>query len=516
MKSRNLLVCFYLLFVSTAFVGCTTAPISSGNQPALHVTVLFFNDIHGHLMPFKVKTDRGKVEVGGIARLAALVKKIRADNEIKGARTFLFVAGDILQGTPMSTVYHGEPDILSMNAMKVDVMTVGNHEFDFGLENFLHLKKMASFPFLSANIIRKSTGKRLCDSSVSFKLSEKISLNVIGTTTRQLLWTTRPDNVEELGVLEPVTTVTQIYNGLAGRGPVILLSHSKHETDRSIARALPDLAAIIAGHDQILFDPLRRVGKVPVFQAFEKGKYLGRVDLEIDPVSGRTRLISHVYLPITEDITPDSEVQGIVQSYYSRLGKKFREIVGKSAVFLDGERERIRYEETNLGNFVTDVMREYTGAEIALLNSGSLRASIDTGPVSLEDIFKVMPFGNEIVLVDISGRELLKVLNRSVMGSRSDEDGGFLHVSGIRFTIRGRSVGDVKTGPDHAPLDPAKTYRVAITDFLASGGDGYRIFTGKPSLYTGSPLRELIVDTIRNTGTIKAETDGRITREGAR
>jgi 2',3'-cyclic-nucleotide 2'-phosphodiesterase (5'-nucleotidase family) len=514
MKSNKFMAIIVGMLVVAVGFGCVPTAKNPEDQASIKVTVLFFNDIHGHLMPFTVKTDHGKSEVGGIARLATLIKQIRFENEKKGGKTFLFVAGDILQGTPMSTVFHGEPDIKSMNAMKVDVMTVGNHEFDFGLQNFYRLKKLASFPFISANIVKRDSGERLCDSSVSFRLSEKIHLTVIGITTKQLLWTTRPENVSGLDVLEPADMVKKTYRNIQGSGPVILLSHSKHKTDREIALALPNLTAIIAGHDQILFEPVRKVGDVQIFQAFEKGKYLGRFDLEIDPVSGKTRWVSQSYIPITSDIETDKEIDGIVRGYYNRLGKKFKAVVGYTNVLLDGERERIRYEETNLGNFVTDIMREYTGADIALLNSGSLRASIDAGPIMLEDIFKVMPFANEIVLIDITGSELLQALNRSVIGNREDEDGGFLHVSGIRFVIKGHAAEDVKIGRDSMSLDPDKIYRVAITDFLTSGGDGYSIFVGKPSQYTGSPLRELIVDTVRNRGNVTAKIDGRIKRIG--
>ena len=105
----------------------------------------------------------------------------------------------------------------------------------------------------------------------------------------------------------------------------------------------------------------------------------------------------------------------------------------------------------------------------------------------------------------------LEALTRSVMGAREDEDGGFLHVSGIRFKIKGKTVQDVTVGG--APIDPAKTYTVTITDFMYSGGDGYKIFTGKPSTKTGLPLRELLVDTIRKKGKIEASVEGRITRQ---
>lgn len=486
--------------------------VYAGSKTPLDVTVLFFNDVHGHLMPFKVKTNGSKEEVGGIARLATLIKKIRAENSQKNIRTIVLIAGDILQGTPMSTVFKGRPDVECFNAMEVDAMTVGNHEFDFGLNNFLDLKEMASFPFLSSNIIFKETGKRICEPSASFKLTSDITLSVIGVTTKDMLNTTKRENVKDLYVLDSVQAVKNAFDRLKDMGPLVLLSHSKYQTDRSIAMAVPELSAIIGGHDQILLSPFRQVGKVPIFQAFEKCRYLGRMDLKIDPVSKTARLVKSAYIPVTAGIEADSQIEQIVKGYHAQLDRKFGEVIGESRTFFEGEREKVRYEETALGNFVTDIMREYTGADIALLNGGSLRASIDMGPITLEDVFKAMPYSNEIVLLDLTGMEVMQVLIRSVQGTRDDEDGGFLHVSGICFTIRGHEVDDVRSISNNIPIDPKKIYRVAITDFLASGGDGYELFVGKPRENTRLPLRELIIDTIRARAYIAGRVEGRIVR----
>jgi 5'-nucleotidase len=195
------------------------------------------------------------------------------------------------------------------------------------------------------------------------------------------------------------------------------------------------------------------------------------------------------------------------------MDKKFKEVIGQSTVFLDAEREKIRYEETNLGNLVTDIMRKYSGAQIALLNSGSIRASIDSGPITVEDVFKTVPFANEIVLIELNGKELLQALTRSVKGKREDEDGGFLHVSGIRFVIREYNVENVRVGENLDPLDLGKVYRVAVNDFLASGGDGYEVFAEKSLLFTGLPLRALVVDIIRKRGIVNARVEGRIVRK---
>jgi len=504
--TRGRWLVFSCLFLTAALAVSFSPPASQ------RVTILFFNDLHGHLEPFTVKQLDKPAEVGGIARIAALVKQIRAENEKIGAKTLVLVAGDILQGTPMSTVFMGEPDVLALNNIGVNAMTVGNHEFDFGLDNLLALRKAAKFPIISSNIVWKESGELVFEPSVAFEISDNVTLTVIGATTRELLTTTKPSNVERVDALNSVETVEKHYTPAIRKGPVILLSHSRAVTDSLIAAAAPGLAAVIGGHDQVLFNPYRTVGDVPVFQAFEKGKFLGRIDFMIDPASGKTTIASWGYIPITAELAKDPEVEGLVESYASRLDVKFKEVIGENKEFLDGERDRIRYEETNLGDWVTDIMREFTGADVALINAGGLRASIDRGPVTVESVFKAMPYENELLVVDLTGAELLAVLTRSVRSTREEEDGGFLHVSGIRFTIDGKVPRDIEVGG--RPLDAAGTYKVAITDFMFSGGDGYGLFVGKSAVDTGLPLRELIVDSVRKSGVIDARTDGRIARAG--
>ena len=254
------------------------------------------------------------------------------------------------------------------------------------------------------------------------------------------------------------------------------------------------------------------MGAVPIFQAFEKGRYLGRIDLRIDAVSKKAALVDHTYIPITGGIAPDPQVAAIVAAYQARLGDRFKEVIGRAETRLDGERGRIRYEETALGNFVADIMREHTGARIALINAGALRASIEPGPVTIEDVFKTLPFPNELAVMELTGAEIERILHRAVRGSRADQDGGFLQVSGIALAVRGRSVATVRVGEDRQPLHPQTVYRVAIPDFLAAGGDNYPVLKTKAHTLTGLPLRELLVDAIRRRGVIAAREEGRIRR----
>ncbi len=504
---------FIAAAVLLAFMfACAGSPSFENRPEPIALTVLFFNDLHGHLMPFEIKGENGVEEVGGIARMATLIRQIREENSRKQVRTLVLVAGDILQGTPMSTVFKGDPDIRCLNAMGVDAMTVGNHEFDFGFENFLKLKKQADFPFLSANVVQKDNGRLLCQPALEVPLGDGVTFTIIGVTTQELLTTTQAENVATLDVLDSVAAVAQVYAKAIAQGPVLLLSHSRQETDRRIAKALPDLTAVIGGHDQVLLSPFGIEGSVPILQAFEKGRYLGRIDLGIDPISGRAKLIDATYIRVTGDIASDPEIAAIMNDFNARLGQQFKEVIGRCDTFLDGEREHIRYQETNLGNFITDIMRAHTGAQVAMINAGALRASIKEGPVTVEDVFKAMPYDNELVRLDLTGVEIQQTLQRGVRGAREDEDGGFLHVSGITFDVRGREPENIQVGTTRLPLEPAAIYSVVVPDFLASGGDGHLIFKDKPQIKTGSPLRELIVDTIRQQKVISAMTEGRIRR----
>jgi 2',3'-cyclic-nucleotide 2'-phosphodiesterase (5'-nucleotidase family) len=503
---------FLTILLLTGLAGCAGLPFRGAPPAPVPVTILFFNDLHGHLMPFEIKDEKGKQAVGGIARMAALIRNIRAENDRRKVRTLVLMAGDILQGTPLSTLFRGEPDVACLNALGVEAVTVGNHEFDFGLDNFRKLQERASFPFLSANIVQKESGRLLCPPSLSVPLGEGLALTVIGVTTEDFLTITLPDNVEALGTLDPVDAVRTARDQVRTRGPVVLLSHSRHQLDRRIAAALPDLAAVIGGHDHVLFSPPQLAGNVPIFQAFEKGRYLGRIDLQVDAASGRAEVVRHDYLPITAAIAPDPQVAAIVAPYEAQLGGRFREVVGRAGTFLDAERGRIRYQETTLGNFVADLMADHTGAQIALINAGALRASIQQGPITVEDVFRTVPFANELVVLDLTGAEIEQALQRAVSGNRADEDGGFLQVSGIAFEVRGRAVANVRIGKEGRPLEPGTVYRVATSDFLAAGGDRYTFLKGKPLVKTGLPLAELLVDAIRRHGTVSARVEGRIRR----
>jgi 2',3'-cyclic-nucleotide 2'-phosphodiesterase (5'-nucleotidase family) len=499
-----------MLLLLLNLTGCAGSLADRKAPEPVFLTILFFNDLHGHLKPFEVKEEQG--EVGGMARMAALIREIRKENNRRHVRTVVLMAGDMLQGTPMSSVFQGEPDVRCLNAVGLNAAAVGNHEFDFGLDNFLKLKQQAGFPFLSANIVKKADGELLCKPFQTIALEKGLSVTVIGVTTCDLLTTTRADIADSLDVRDEVASVRDAYHRVKSKGPVVLLSHSRHRTDREIAVALPGLAAIIGGHDQILLSPYRRVVGVPIFQAFEKGRYLGRIDLEIDRTTGKARLTGSSYIPIVAGMPEDRQVAAIIADYDKRLGETFREVIGQADTFLDGERGHIRFEETGLGNFVTDIMREHAGAQIAFINAGALRASIKNGPVTVGDVYTAMPYPNDLMVTKLTGKDLEEVLKRAVRSTREEEDGGFLQVSGISFAVVGRQPADIRIGDRRVPLGKDTFYAVAVPDFLSAGGDGYAVLKGRVYEHTGLSLRDLVIKTIRQRGVISAKKEGRIRR----
>ncbi len=492
-------------------IALTAGSFSHAAEGDFGVCVLFFNDVHGHLAPFTVEKDGRKVEMGGIARLAGMVERIRGENRAKGIRTVVLLAGDTLQGTPLSTIFHGAADIDCYNRMKLDAMVVGNHEFDFGLENFTALKTAAKFPIMSANIYLARNGQALCPQYAAFNLGGGATLAVVGVTTPELLTTTAPVIAEKVKVKDPVESIAPLVGRLKTTGPVLVLSHCGWKVDTDIAARVPGIIAVIGGHDQVLLDPPKGTGGAKVFQALEWGKYLGRIDIVVDRVSRRARVDSWKYIPITPELRPDAAVAKIVDDYTARLGARFREVLAENRSLLDGERDRIRYEETNLGDYVADIMRRASRADIALINAGSIRASVQKGTVTMEHVYTMMPYANDIVTVTLSGREIMAVLARAVKATREEEDGGFMHVSGMSVRVKGGQIVSVKVGG--APLAECATYRVAVTDFIASGGDGYAMLKGKTVVRTGATLREAIIGDLKARHAIDAKTDGRFTRD---
>ncbi len=480
-----------------------SSPISLAEET--NITILHLNDLHGHLEPFKASGDSEET-IGGIARIATLVKEIRAEQP----NTILVDAGDTIHGTNIANLFYGESVIEAYNKLGVDAMDIGNHDFNYGFEALKGLAEKADFPFLSANLEYKDG--RPIDFIDRYVIEEVggIKIGIIGLVTPETVYLTHPKNVENLKFLDPAEIASSIAKEIGDEVDLlVVLAHLETAEVEKVADETPGLDVIVAGHTEL--EKSYKVGDVLIVQALDYGKLLGRLDLTIGDNGEIT--YKHNLIPIDESIAFDKDMEELVASYRDALDTKLSAVIGEAKVNLNGERGDVRTKETNLGDLIADIMRERANADLAIQNGGGIRASILEGPVKVEDVFTVLPFDNYLIALQMTGEGVLEALENGV--SKVEETAGrFPQVSGLTFTLdpskpAGERVSEVKIKGE--PLELDKEYIVATNDFMAAGGDDYVSFKEAPmTLVTGELLRDVVTDYIKKMGEVAPEVEGRI------
>ncbi|WP_245969530.1 bifunctional metallophosphatase/5'-nucleotidase [Thiocapsa rosea] len=469
------------------------------------LTLLHFNDFHGQLEPYE--DPRDAVERGGIARLAATVAEVRAQDPSRPV--VLLFAGDLLQGTLTSSLFLGVPDVMLLGRMGVDAAVMGNHELDYGQEVFRRLSEEAAFPFLSANVASDPEPLPVL-ASVVIERPGAPKVAVLGLTTPELTTATHPRNIEGISVEEPVAVARRLLPALRDKTDlVVVLSHMGIADDRRLAASVPGIDLIIGGHNHDLYAQPVLVENVPIVQAGERGGWLGRMDFQCR--DGYLAQTDYALIPIDTASPEDPEIAEEVRRITLDAERELGREVGFNTRELSALRELIRREEAPFGNFVADLAREITLADVALFNGGGFRASIPAGAVTLKSIYQAFPFRNELVLGELTGARLLAALERSAALNPLDNPGGFLQVSGLRYIIEdgqlaGATIGDI-------PIDPTRRYRVVTSDFLAAGGDGYDMLKAmtKPVM-TGRLISDMVIEGFRTESPVSAAIDRRIMR----
>lgn len=468
------------------------------------LTILHLNDFHGALEPTRVAAD--KPEEGGAARLAALVRAERTP------ATLFLAAGDLMQGTNLSNLFAGKPVIEAFNLMGLDASAVGNHEFDNGQAALAERAAEARFPFLAANIQGPGPWQ-----PAEIRVVGGLRVALFGLTTEETPVATHPRNVQGLAFADVFAAASRMVAELRPQADlVVALTHLGSEEDEKLAAEVPGIDVIVGGHTHTKAVQPVLVGTTLVLQAFERGAFLGRLDLDVD--AGKVAAFRYRLLPVTATAGEDPAVAAIVTRYAAQLGERMREPVGTAGVDLDGAKDAVRTRETNLGSLVADVMREAAGADVALVNGGTIRAGIPAGPVTVGAIYNVLPFDNWLISFALTGRELRAALETGV--SRVEVgDGGFPQVAGMRYVFdprrpAGERIVSVEVGG--APLDESRTYVLATHDFLAAGGNGYTMFAGREPVYndSGRWLRDVLAEWWRRRGSIAPGVDGRIAAAG--
>ncbi|TOP74817.1 bifunctional UDP-sugar hydrolase/5'-nucleotidase [Vibrio parahaemolyticus] len=517
--------------ILASLAGCASQPAHEWNADTTYkLTVLHTNDHHGRFWQNK----HGEY---GMAARKTLIDDLRDEIQAEGGSVLLLSGGDINTGVPESDLQDAEPDFKGMSKIGYDAMALGNHEFDNPLDVLFKQQDWANFPMLSANIYDKKTGKRLFQPYAMFN-KQGIKIAVIGLTTEDTAKLGNPEFIGQVDFRDPKAEAKELIAELKKtENPdlIFAVTHMGHYEngnrginapgDVALARYLNegDLDMIVGGHSQ---EPVCMEGPnvikknfkpgdecqpdqqngTYIVQAHEWGKYVGRADYEFR--NGELSMVSYDLIPVNlkkkinvdgqsqrvfvqDEITQDKAMLDFLRPFQekgqSQLNVKIAESNGK----LEGDRDVVRFQQTNLGRLIATAHMKRAKADFAVMNSGGVRDSIEAGDITYKDVLTVQPFGNMVSYVDMSGQEVLDYLN--IVATKPVDSGAYAQFAGISMRIENDKVTNVFIGNKQLRLDGR--YRFTVPSYNASGGDGYpKIDTHPGYVNTGFTDAEVLKD----------------------
>jgi 5'-nucleotidase len=513
------------------------------------LAIIGTNDLHGNLSPIQMKTDDtlGQVSfsAGGVATLSAYIDILRSEF---GDHLIWLDAGDEFQGTLESNPSGGASVVQFFNFQKLTAASIGNHEFDFGIPSLKARMKEAQYPFLAANILNAKTGERADFPNTlphQIVTAGNLKVGILGLSTLDTPKTTRAINVQSLKFENLKAATLREVEALRKKGAQIILltahvgvdcpsnsraaaayqmrkptdfqeSCNNQDEMVQLLESLPPgtVDAVVTGHSHTIVH--HWIAGVPVVQAGSYGRYLNVIYLSYDPstrrilpdetrIEGPVPVCAQVFQnqndcngdrhapkmgrgPLVtprfhgKSIVPSEAVQKLIQP----IIEKADQIKSKPVGVLDQKLSHLRSAESPLGNLIADAARQVAKTDFAMINSGGIRAPLQTGTVTYGDIFRTMPFDNAIAIMKVTGQELLNILRVAESGSR-----GLASVSGLSIKLIDLSLeapvddlsGDGKLEiwetnrilevrkSNGEPIDPNGHYTLATLDFLVLGGD---------------------------------------------
>ena len=520
MKTKKLLS--LLLALVMLFSLSVTAAAAETDESDLKgaIVILHTNDVHGAISEY--------------AKVAAL----KASYEKLGAYVLLMDAGDFSQGDPTVSISQGATAVELMNMAGYDVATTGNHEFDYGYANLTKLADQAQFPIVAANVLYK--GKVAFEDHMTFTSPTGVKIGVFGLATPETATKANPAKIKDVKILagQSMFDCAQAQvDALKADGCdiIVCLGHLGIDAESVGNRSIDLLEKVkgidifIDGHShsdlEAILEATDDTGKVGDTLLTSTGTKLNNVGAVVIAADGAVTMQF-----TTEDliVTPDKTVADRAAAIQAEIDKDYGTVFAKTEVDLNGVKAEVRSGETNLGDLITDALvwgAKDAGIKVdaAVTNGGGIRASIAKGDITKKDINTVLPFGNTLSIVKLTGAELLEALEASTYCT-PDTIGGFPHVSGIVFTVdttKAYDAGDLYPGSTyHAPksinrvtiqsvggkaFNPKTTYTIATNDFMAAGGDTYYAFNAAGFVDTGVPMDEVVMDYI------KEELNGKVT-----
>jgi len=520
----------------TFMTSAAALALSSGVAAADYsLTILHTNDFHARFEPIS-KYDSGcSAEdnaagecFGGWARLVNAVKDARA----RSNTSILVDGGDQFQGTLFYTYYKGKMAAEMMNGLGYDGMTVGNHEFDDGPEVLAGFMASVNFPVLMSNADvsgEPALADTLAKSTIIERGGEKIGL--IGLTPEDTPDLASPG--KNITFSDPVAAVQGEVDKMTAEGvtKIIVLSHSGFLVDKKVAAETTGVDVIVGGHSNTLLSNTQEravdvypvmVGDTAIVQAYAYGKFLGELNVTFDDAGVITQAVGEPLL-IDGQVAEDATIVARVSELAAPLEEIRNTVVASAAGALEGDRAVCRVQECTMGNLIADAMLARVkdqGIDIAIMNSGGIRASVDAGEVTMGEVLTVLPFQNTLSTFQVSGQTVIDALENGV--SQVEEVAGrFPQVAGLKYTwdssaAAGERVVEVMVMQDGAftPIDPGKTYGLVSNNFIRNGGDGFKMFTTAENAYDFGPdVADVVAEYMAANGDNAVAVEGRITKK---
>jgi len=499
------------LFAAAAL---TLLLVTAASAESTRVTFLLVNDVY--LMGDQMMPDGQRR--GGFARLAAVVKAERAKARTTGGHVIFAHGGDTLSPSLMSGIDKGAHIVALTNMVPPDIFAPGNHEYDFGKAIFLQRMAEARFPIYAANL-RGPDGAPVPNvKDRAIMTLDGVRIGLTGATYDD---SPRASSPQDLRFAPTVATIKEQAETLRREGAdmVVAVVHADRRQDHDIV-ATRAVDLLLGGHNHDLL--INYDGRTAAVESGYDALYVTAIDLtiEVKVVDGRrvTTWWPQFRVIDTADVTPDPEVAAAVAVYERELNRDMDVPLGTTAVALDSRSATVRTREAAIGNIVADAMRAAAHADVAIMNGGGIRGgklyAPDT-PISRRDVLAELPFGNRVVMLDISGRALKAAIENG-LSQLPSASGRFPQISGLVVEADakrppGSRVTAIKVGA--ASLEDERMYRIATNDFLARGGDGYAMFAGTTPVLADTdapPVAGEVMDYITRVGTLRTDVEGRI------
>ena len=447
------------------------------------VAVFATADIHGNYIPY-TSTD-GKFEIGSVARIKTVMDEIRT---AVGEENVIYVdGGDSPYNTTLANVTMGKVSVDALNALGLDATVLGNHDFDYSLENLLSLRDRAAYAMLSANT-KFREGKNY-EGEADYPFGDYITIEaggvkfgIFGVTDDKSAETTLYTNTRDIEWDDDLAKATELVTKLKNEEKcdiVVALSHV-HSKNTKLITDNKAVDISIGGGNDIAGRPTIINDTQYLINPSKHGEALNQINVVL--YEGKMTGIVYNQIFLTDAYQENAEVKKIIDDYNAEVGKALEEVVGYSAQRLEWSTQLVRGQNSPIANLVTDALLDFFAdyePDICLVNGGGMRASIPEGAVTLKTCNSVLPFDNDMMLVEASGATVLAALENGV-SYLPGLHGKFAQPAGITYTAdltkeAGKRVSDV-TLKDGTKLDPDKRYKVVINSFIAGGGDGYSMF----------------------------------------